>query len=104
MSRGSCCERTCCLKAGSRRTTAECADFTGAQHMDVSEYAFHPQRGFLPDPDPLGCLPGPFAAWEALGDDLPKLLVAEQVRSRVEGMPAFPTASLGGPREWQRAM
>lgn len=72
--------------------------------MDLSQYDFHPRHGFLPDPDPLERLPEPFAAWEALGRDLPKLLVADQVRPRLQGMPVFPTAALGGSREWERAM
>ncbi len=35
-----------------------------------------PERGFLPNPDPLTELPAAFAVWDEVGRDLPKLLVA----------------------------
>lgn len=72
--------------------------------MDLSAYDFDIQRGFLPAVDPLESLPEPFSDWEWLGKNLPKLLVAGQLRGRLERMPDFPVTRLGDPAEWEWAM
>ncbi len=54
--------------------------------MNLSAYDFDAQRGFLPATDPLESLPHPFGEWECLGQNLPKLLVAGQLRSRPDRM------------------
>lgn len=51
-------------------------------------------RGFLPTTDPLIHLPAACAEWEALGDELPKLVLSDHLRTRVEAMPPFPLAAL----------
>jgi indoleamine 2,3-dioxygenase len=52
------------------------------------ERSIDPERGFLPSPDPLTRLPAPFAAWDELGFELPKLLAARRARSRLDRLPA----------------
>lgn len=72
--------------------------------MKLADYNFDSGRGFLPVPDPLMCLPAEFAPWEDLGRDLPKLLVSDQLRSRLERIPALPVQRLSQPRELERAL
>ena len=63
-----------------------------------------PNRGFLPPTDPLDKLPAYFAPWEAAARDLPKLLIAGQVRSRVEALPLLDAGACADDRESRRAM
>ncbi len=72
--------------------------------MDLTSYGFDPDRGFLATPDPLAALPDPFADWEWLGRNLPKLLVGEHLRPRLARMLDFPVDQLREPREVERAM
>ncbi|MCB0110188.1 MAG: hypothetical protein KDE53_29915, partial [Caldilineaceae bacterium] len=53
-----------------------------------------PSRGFLPYPDPLLHLPPGCEAWEALGAELPKLVLGDHLRPTVDAMPPFPLATL----------
>ena len=48
-----------------------------------------PQRGFLPPVDPLTCLPAPFAVWDEVGLELPKLLAAGRARAVLGQLPAL---------------
>ncbi len=48
-----------------------------------------PLRGFLPPVDPLTRLPAPFAVWDEVGLELPKLLAAGRARSVLSGLPAL---------------
>ncbi len=61
-------------------------------------------RGFLPETDPLTCLPAPFDVWEAFGRELSKLLLTPHLRPAVERLPPFPVDRLTGERELERAM
>lgn len=72
--------------------------------MNLSTYSLDAVRGFLPATDPLASLPPEFAAWNEVGRELPKLLVSDQLRPRLECMPALPVDRLSGPRELERAM
>jgi len=49
--------------------------------------AVDPERGFLPNPDPLTCLPSGFAVWDEVGYDLPKLLAQGRARNTLRSMP-----------------
>jgi indoleamine 2,3-dioxygenase len=60
-------------------------------------------RGFLPDPDPLTRLPAGGAAWDALGAELPKLVLSDYLRTTVDAMPPFPLASLQCEADYWRA-
>lgn len=63
------------------------------------------ERGFLPAEDPLISLPEPFADWEQVAHQLPKLLVSDQVRATLAGLPPFPLEALrGDARLLERAM
>lgn len=63
----------------------------GAQQVwdlvKLEQYGIHPERGFLPSPDPLDRLPEAFDAWEAVAHDLPKLLVTDKVRTFIDRLP-----------------
>jgi indoleamine 2,3-dioxygenase len=61
-------------------------------------------RGFLPSTDPLEKLPEPFRAWEEIASHLPKLLVSNQFKQRLEKLPVFPVQQLNTPAEHERAM
>jgi indoleamine 2,3-dioxygenase len=62
------------------------------------------KRGFLPAADPLDELPTYFAPWEAVARELPKVLIAGQVRRRVNDLPLLDANRLSDHREIQRAM
>jgi hypothetical protein len=51
--------------------------FTG-----YDEFGIHPERGFLPAPDPLELLPEDFSPWDRAARELPKLLITGKVSPR----------------------
>ena len=71
---------------------------------DLASFDISPTSGFLPDPDPLRQLPDEFLAWEQIAGDLPKLLVAEQQRTALDGLSAIPTTPLHTQPQLERAM
>jgi indoleamine 2,3-dioxygenase len=68
------------------------------------EISIDQKRGFLPCVDPLETLPAYFEPWEALARNLPKLLIGDQVRARVNELPLLDTRLLRDEREMRRAM
>ena len=71
---------------------------------NLDEFEVDAERGLLPSPDPLECLPPHFNPWEKIAHDLPKLLVSGQIRSVLERLPLLlPTQLLEG-RQNHRAM
>jgi len=62
------------------------------------------QRGFLPSPDPLHCLPLAFTPWEEIAHHLPKLLVAGTLRHTLEQLPILKIEALQDPAQLDRAM
>lgn len=69
-----------------------------------SPAATHPERGFLPEPDPLRELPAGFAAWEERARELGRLIVAGRVRRAIEWMPLLDPGALADGPELRRAM
>jgi len=67
-------------------------------------YDVDAERGFLPRPDPLDCLPKEFDAWEKIGPELPKLMMTGKLRSSIKQLPRLDAARLGNDREVKRAM
>ena len=68
--------------------------------------SFHvdPDRGFLPNPDPLTELPAQYSEWDSLGSAAPELLRKGDFRNAVEELPELNgSALLDGP-EIDRAM
>ena len=63
-----------------------------------------PHRGFLPAQDPLRQLPKPFKIWEDVAQQLPKLLVSDQLHSTLVDLPPFPSDQIHDRRELERAM
>lgn len=61
-------------------------------------------RGFLPEQDPLDCLPAIFHAWEEVTKNLPKLLLSNQYRKSIVKLPAFAHVALQTAPEVERAM
>ncbi len=72
--------------------------------VPVRSHPIAPERGFLPPEDPLRRLPPAYEQWEELAHELPKLLVARQVRARLEALPVLPTDALTAEAELERAM
>lgn len=72
--------------------------------MNLSDFQLSPERGFLPHADPLRRLPAAFDAWEDLALGLPKFLMGDDLRGRIERLPDFPLEKLQTQAEWQRAM
>ncbi|HVR29221.1 MAG TPA: hypothetical protein VMS86_06760 [Thermoanaerobaculia bacterium] len=68
------------------------------------EHLVDRERGFLPRPDPLECLPGDFGAWEGVAAELPKLLAQHGARHALASMPVLDVASLAPGPELRRAM
>jgi indoleamine 2,3-dioxygenase len=72
----------------------------------LKQYDVSPQRGFLPDKDPIQRLPHEkYYIWEDLADDLPKLLSARlgQVREPLSRLPIVTTDELTTVEELRRA-
>lgn len=61
-------------------------------------------HGFLPLEDPLKKLPRIFSAWEEIAAHLPKLLVSDQFKKRLENLSEFPVKQLQTEAEYERAM
>ena len=76
---------------------------TATNHA-LTDFEIDPVTGFLPALDPLRSLPAEFAAWDALGADLPALLLAHQARNRLAHMPLLDVDHLAGAAERERAM
>lgn len=62
------------------------------------------KNGFLPENDPITSLPEAFFAWEALAQELPKLLTSEQTRQYILDCPPFPIDKLQTKDMLERAM
>ena len=75
-------------------------------HAITNPEIFHVdrQRGFLPAPDPLDCLPPAFTPWEEIAHTLPKLLVAGTLRHTLEQLPTLKGATLQDLAQLERAM
>ena len=67
-------------------------------------FGIHPERGFLPAPDPLELLPEDFSPWDKVARELPKLLITGKVRSHLIELPILDAAALRDRRERERAM
>ncbi len=63
--------------------------------QDLAEYQVSPERGFLPTDDPQCRLPPAFSIWEEIAQDLPKLLVANQLRRVIDEMPLISLGDVG---------
>lgn len=73
-------------------------------HVPLHLYDVDRRHGFLPASDPLTSLPRDFSAWEELGRDLPKLLMTDQLRQAIAGLPELDATPLTEPQELRRAM
>lgn len=71
---------------------------------NLAAFEISPARGFLPDPDPLRQLPDEFHAWEQIAGELPKLLIAGQLRTALDALPPVSTTSLRTRPRLERAM
>lgn len=81
-----------------------CPDVSCPNVSDWKRFGVSIERGFLPDPDPLRALPQRFRAWEEVGAELPKLLVANRVERAIAGMPMLDARELDDERALRRAM
>ena len=71
---------------------------------ELSTFDISPERGFHPANDPLQQLPRAFGPWETIARELPKLLMTDQLRARVDAMPTIDSSSLNSSAETERAM
>ncbi len=71
---------------------------------ELKRYEVSPERGFLPEPDPLLELPRGFGAWEELARELPKLILADRARRAIDALPAIDPGALLRECEARRAM
>jgi len=63
-----------------------------------------PERGFLPNPDPLARLPAVLDPWEEVAAELPKLLAQHRARRALAAMPLLDAGVLADGPELRRAM
>lgn len=70
----------------------------------LAKYGVTHERGFLPVGEPLQKLPPAYAAWDELGRELPKLLVAGKVAHALSGLPELDPKDLKDGPEIERAM
>ena len=74
------------------------------QTIKIEHYNIDPRNGFIAGSDPLKSLPKQFLPWEQIASELPKLLVAGQVRKFVKQLPQLDPSPLSSNAELERAM
>jgi indoleamine 2,3-dioxygenase len=67
-------------------------------------FAVTPERGFLPRRDPILHLPRAFDGWEEIAGQLPKLLVAGQLRRTLDRLAVIDVGQCGSEEDLHRAM
>lgn len=72
--------------------------------VNLSDFDLDPERGYLPNPDPLRSLPSDFSEWEEVASALPKLLMTDQLRRTIDALPPFDIGKLPDVRSLNRAM
>ncbi|MCB0018593.1 MAG: hypothetical protein KDE09_12445 [Anaerolineales bacterium] len=72
--------------------------------MKLTDYDVDEGRGFLPAVDPLAALPPAFAELDALGAELPALLLTGRCRRTLKRFPDLPLDQLTSPAELERAL
>ena len=70
----------------------------------LSTYRVNRVTGFLPEQDPLTCLPPYFAPWERVANQLSALLMAGKLRAALERLPILDMQRLEDERHMHRAM
>ena len=70
----------------------------------IESFDVSPDRGFLPQRDPLLALPAAFDPWEEIAAELPKLLVSDRLRRTVDRLDPLDPASLRPGPQLERAM
>ena len=70
----------------------------------LSDYGLNPITGFLPEQDPLTCLPPYFAPWEQVAKQLSALLMVGKLRTVLEQLPILDMQRLEDERQIHRAM
>lgn len=73
-------------------------------NLSLQAHDVDPERGYLPQLDPLERLPTMCAAWEELGRALPKILMGVNVRREIGRMPPIDAGLLADDRQRRRAM
>jgi indoleamine 2,3-dioxygenase len=72
--------------------------------VTLAEYGLSPEWGYLQHQDPLLQLPPGNEAWDEMGRNLPKYLMAADFRNRVEQLPDFDLSKVNSDAELRRAM
>jgi indoleamine 2,3-dioxygenase len=75
-----------------------------AAFSDLSPFDVSTARGFLPRVDPAVALPSRFAAWDDAAANLPKLILAGEIRRRLEALPTLTLVELDDGAALRRAM
>lgn len=70
----------------------------------LSNYRVNLVTGFLPEQDPLTCLPPYFAPWEQVAKKLSALLMVGKLRTALEQLPILDMQCLEDERQIHRAM
>lgn len=70
----------------------------------MSSANIHPERGFLPYPDPLLELPGAYRAWDELGSAMPELLKNDDFRKALLDMHQLDPVGIQDGPELDRSM
>ena len=72
--------------------------------QSLANYRVNLVTGFLPEQDPLTCLPSYFAPWEQVAKQLSALLMAGKLRTVLERLPILGLQRLEDERQIHRAM
>ncbi len=72
--------------------------------VKLADFGLSPEWGYLQHQDPLTQLPPGNEAWDEMGTNLPKYLMASDFRGRVENLPDFDLTKLSSDAELRRAM
>lgn len=75
-----------------------------AKPVSLAEHGLSPEWGYMQHRDPVRSLSAANEAWEEMARNLPKYLMGEGFRKRVEQLPPFNVPALQGEGEIRRAM
>lgn len=71
---------------------------------DLESFQIDPERGFLPDPDPLDALPPDYTVWEETARALPAFRTVGRLRETVDAWPMIGLDALESRAQIERAM
>lgn len=68
------------------------------------EFQISPERGFLPQTDPLRSLGSAFSAWEEIAQNLPQIVASQKIQQQLASLPKFELSKINSAPQRERAL